>query len=258
MNERPSAASALELHRLPMFPLGSVLFPGLGLPLRVFEPRYREMMADCLDGDGSFGVVLIERGSEVGGGEVRLRVATVARILDVSLQEDGTLGVFAVGTSRVEVLEWLPDAPYPAAIVTPLIDRLDRVDRLDPSASDSDGAESATWARLPSSADIASPEAAPVDEQGSSEEHNDEAIARIVRRLRLALAQRAEANLAAAPATIELSPDPSVALWQVCALVPATPFDDYGLLATRSVRERIEAIGELLDASAEEVRFHSS
>ncbi len=252
MNERPSAASALELHRLPMFPLGSVLFPGLGLPLRVFEPRYREMMADCLDADRSFGVVLIERGSEVGGGEVRHRVATVARILDVSLQEDGTLGVFAVGTSRVEVLEWLPDAPYPAAIVTPLIDRLD------PAASDSDGTESATRVRHPSSADVASIEAPPVDQEGSSEEHDDEAIARIVRRLRFALAQRAEANLAAAPATIELSPDPSVALWQVCALVPATPFDDYGLLATRSVRERIEAIGELLDASAEEVRFHSS
>lgn len=252
MNEPPSAASALELHRLPMFPLGSVLFPGLGLPLRVFEPRYREMMADCLDGDRSFGVVLIERGSEVGGGEVRLRVATVARILDVSRQEDGTLGVFAVGTSRVEVLEWLPDAPYPAAIVSPLIDRLD------PASSDRDDTESATRVRHPSSADDASVEAPPVEQEGPLEERDDEAIARIVRRLRFALAQRAEANLAAAPATIELSTDPSVALWQVCALVPATPLDDYGLLASRSVRERIEAIGELLDASAEEVRFHSS
>ena len=252
MSEGPSAASRLELHRLPMFPLGSVLFPGLGLPLRVFEPRYREMIADCLDGDRSFGVVLIERGSEVGGGEVRLRVATVARILDVSLQEDGTLGVFAVGTSRVEVLEWLPDAPYPAAVVTPLIDRSD------PGDLDTDSAESATRVRHPSSADVSSLEASPVDERGPSADGNDEVIARIVRRLRFTLAQRAEANLAAAPATIELSPDPSVALWQVCALVPATPFDDYGLLATRSVRERIDAIGELLDASADEVRFHSS
>lgn len=254
MNRRPDlpdGASLIELHRLPMFPLGSVLFPGLGLPLRVFEPRYRAMIADCLDGDRSFGVVLIERGSEVGGGEVRLRVATVAKILDVSLQDDGTLGVLAVGTGRVEVLEWLPDAPYPAAIVTPLDDRPER-----PGSDTDDGA--ATRERHPSSADVASGEPPSGDGRGSRAELNDEAIARIVRRLRFSLAQRAEANLAAAPATIELSPDPSVALWQVCALVPATPFDDYGLLATVSIRERIGAIEELLDASAEEVRFHLS
>ena len=241
----PEDTPPLEMYRLPMFPLGSVLFPGLGLPLRVFEPRYREMITDCLDGDRSFGVVLIERGSEVGGGEVRLRVATVASILDVSLQDDGTLGVFAVGTDRVEVLEWLPDAPYPAAIVTPLRDRDET-----PRSSGADG-EAAGRLWHPSSGrspGVGDPSA--VDEEA--------AVAGIVRRLRSALAQRAEANLAAAPATIELSPDPSVALWQVCALVPATPFDDYGLLATTSVRERIDALGELLDASAEEVRFHLS
>ena len=248
MSERsatPDDTSGLEMYRLPMFPLGSVLFPGLGLPLRVFEPRYREMITDCLDGDRSFGVVLIERGSEVGGGEVRLRVATVASILDVSLQDDGTLGVFAVGTDRVEVLEWLPDAPYPAAIVTPLRDRDET-----PRSSGADG-EAAGRLWHPSSGrspGVGDPSA--VDEEA--------AVAGIVRRLRSALAQRSEANLAAAPATIELSPDPSVALWQVCALVPATPFDDYGLLATTSVSERIEALGELLDASADEVRFHLS
>lgn len=236
--------SDLDVRRLPMFPLGSVLFPGLGLPLRVFEPRYREMMADCLDGDRSFGVVLIERGSEVGGGEVRLRVATVAEILDVSLQDDGTLGVFAVGTGRVEVLEWLPDDPYPAAIVAPLRDCDELL-----GGSVADGV--AARVRHPSS------DGSPVvgDPQAGADEA---AIARIVRRLRSTLAQRTEANLAAAPATIELSPDPSIALWQVCALVPATPFDDYGLLATTSVRERIDAIDELLDASADEVRFHLS
>lgn len=234
----------LDMRRLPMFPLGSVLFPGLGLPLRVFEPRYRQMMADCLDGDRSFGVVLIERGSEVGGGEVRLRVATVAKILDVSLQDDSTLGVFAVGTGRVEVLEWLPDDPYPAAIVAPLRDCDEPL-----GGSVADGV--AARVRHPSS------DGSPVvgDPQAGADEA---AIARIVRRLRSTLAQRTEANLAAAPATIELSPDPSIALWQVCALVPATPFDDYGLLATTSVRERIDAIDELLDASADEVRFHLS
>ena len=246
-SEGPADASDPSVYRLAMFPLGSVLFPGLGLPLRVFEPRYREMIADCLDGDRSFGVVLIERGSEVGGGEVRLRVATVARILDVSLQDDGTLGVFAVGTERVEVLEWLPDDPYPVAIVTPLLDHDDAFDAFGGDA----GAAGDARARHPSSESGSA--------AGDPSSHTDEqAIAGIVRRLRAALAQRAEANLAAAPATIELSPDPSVALWQVCALVPATPFDDYGLLSTTSARERIDAIGELLDASADEVRFHLS
>ncbi|HEX4162859.1 MAG TPA: LON peptidase substrate-binding domain-containing protein, partial [Acidimicrobiales bacterium] len=57
--------------RLPMFPLSAVLFPQATMPLHVFEPRYRQLMHDCLEGDPRFGVVLIERGSEVGGGDQR-------------------------------------------------------------------------------------------------------------------------------------------------------------------------------------------
>ena len=59
--------------RLPMFPLSAVLFPHASMPLHVFEPRYRELMRDCLAGDARFGIVLIERGSEVGGGDERSR-----------------------------------------------------------------------------------------------------------------------------------------------------------------------------------------
>ena len=59
---------------LPMFPLGTVLLPGAPLPLQVFEPRYRGLTHDCLAGVPEFGVVLIERGSEVGGGDVRTNV----------------------------------------------------------------------------------------------------------------------------------------------------------------------------------------
>ena len=54
-----------------MFPLSAVLFPYATMPLHVFEPRYRALMHDCLAGDRRFGVVLIERGSEVGGGDQR-------------------------------------------------------------------------------------------------------------------------------------------------------------------------------------------
>ena len=72
-----------------MFPLGTVLFPNAPLPLHVFEPRYRELTETCLRGDGRFGVVLIERGREVGGGDSRFSVGTVARIVEAARTPDG-------------------------------------------------------------------------------------------------------------------------------------------------------------------------
>jgi uncharacterized protein len=107
---------------LPMFPLGSVLFPHVGLPLRVFEPRYRQLVLDCLDGANSFGVVLIERGSEVGGGDARFGVGTVARIVDAAPSDDGTWSVTAVGGDRIRVLRWAEDAPYPRAEVETVVE----------------------------------------------------------------------------------------------------------------------------------------
>jgi len=62
-----------------MFPLGTVLLPRAHLPLHIFEERYRALARDCLAGDRSFGVVLIERGQEVGGGDVRFSVGTDSR-----------------------------------------------------------------------------------------------------------------------------------------------------------------------------------
>lgn len=98
-----------------MFPLGSVLFPGMPLPLRVFEPRYVEMMSVVLGRTPSeFAVVLIERGSEVGGGDVRFPLGTVAAIETVQIAE-GSIQLMARGGARVEVVEWLPDDPYPRA-----------------------------------------------------------------------------------------------------------------------------------------------
>ena len=106
----------------PMFPLGSVLFPGGVLPLHVFEPRYVEMINDVLDGDQQFGVVLIERGSEVGGGDVRFDVGTVARLARIGALDDDRLFVVAVGAGRFRVSRWLSDDPYPQAEVVPLDD----------------------------------------------------------------------------------------------------------------------------------------
>jgi Lon protease-like protein len=102
---------------MPMFPLGSVLLPGMPLPLHVFEPRYQALIAHCLEGEPEFGVVLIERGSEVGGGDARTGVGTVARILEATRFEDGRWAIGAVGTRRIRVERWLPDDPFPQAVV---------------------------------------------------------------------------------------------------------------------------------------------
>ena len=102
---------------LPMFPLGTVLFPSAVLPLHVFEPRYRALVRDCLAGERELGVVLIERGSEVGGGDVRSDVGTVAHIVEAQELPDGRWALITVGARRLRVQAWLPDAPYPLADV---------------------------------------------------------------------------------------------------------------------------------------------
>jgi Lon protease-like protein len=105
---------------VPMFPLNTVLLPAMPLPLRIFEERYRVMLGRLLDEeDPEFGVVLIARGHEAGGNDVRHGIGTMARIVRVNAGE-GDLGVLAVGGRRIRVSEWLPDDPYPRAIVEPL------------------------------------------------------------------------------------------------------------------------------------------
>ena len=108
---------------LPMFPLGSVLLPSTAVSLHVFEPRYRALVRHCLDGDGELGVVLIERGSEVGGGDVRFDVATQARIADAAELPDGRWAMIVIGERRIRIRRWLPDDPYPRAEVVVCDDR---------------------------------------------------------------------------------------------------------------------------------------
>ena len=100
-----------------MFPLGTVLLPGTYLPLHVFEERYHALVPDCLTADREFGVVLIERGSEVGGGDASTGVGTVARIVEAPRFDDGRWALGAVGARRVRVRAWLPDDPFPRAEV---------------------------------------------------------------------------------------------------------------------------------------------
>jgi len=100
-----------------MFPLSTVLFPGAHLPLQVFEPRYWELIDSALAGENRFGVVLIERGPEVGGGDIRTGVGTIAEIVDIGEAGDGRILVMAVGKERIRVVEWCDDDPYPLAVV---------------------------------------------------------------------------------------------------------------------------------------------
>ncbi len=97
---------------MPLFPLNVVLFPGMALPLHIFEPRYREMVNRCLDENLAFGVVLIKEGLEVGGDAVPRRVGTAARIVKVDRQADGRMNIQVVGTRRFRIEELNRDLPY--------------------------------------------------------------------------------------------------------------------------------------------------
>jgi Lon protease-like protein len=109
---------------LPIFPLGTAVLPTQVLPLHVFEPRYRALMEVLTDpvASGELGVVLIERGSEVGGGDVRVETGTLVHLIEAEQLPDGRwLAVFA-GSHRFRVSRWLRDDPYPRAEVEEVAD----------------------------------------------------------------------------------------------------------------------------------------
>lgn len=91
--------------RLPLFPLHTVLFPGGVLPLRIFEPRYLDMVSDCLRNDHGFGVCLIRAGREVGAAAECHEVGTLARIQDWDNTPEGLLAITARGERRFRVLD---------------------------------------------------------------------------------------------------------------------------------------------------------
>ena len=97
---------------LPLFPLNVVLYPGMPLPLRVFEERYKQMMNRCLEGDMTFGVVLIKSGKEVGRGAVPFEIGTIARIMDVVPQGGGRMLVSAVGEEVFRIVNIQQITPY--------------------------------------------------------------------------------------------------------------------------------------------------
>jgi uncharacterized protein len=114
----------MSAERLDLFSLNVVLFPGMGLPLHVFEERYRQMIAECLQRDRRFGVCLIRSGSEVGEPAEPYLTGTEAEIVSVRHAPDGRMNILAVGRRRfrvVEITQWRPwvagEVAYPTAEV---------------------------------------------------------------------------------------------------------------------------------------------
>jgi Lon protease-like protein len=89
---------------IPLFPLHTVLFPGGPLRLRIFEPRYLDMVSRCMREDSGFGVALIVAGSEAGGSAQTVEIGTLARIVDFEQLEDGLLGITARGERRFRIV----------------------------------------------------------------------------------------------------------------------------------------------------------
>ena len=102
---------------LPLFPLNTVLFPGMHLPLHIFEERYKELVADCLPEDRPFAVALIESGQEVGGTARPHSICTTALIREVTRLPEGRFNFTAVGQERVRILDLKMSRPYLIGLV---------------------------------------------------------------------------------------------------------------------------------------------
>jgi Lon protease-like protein len=100
------------MEKLPLFPLNTVLFPGQLLPLHIFEPRYRQMIGECIQHGQAFGVVLIRSGAEVGDAAEPYDVGTTAHIVQVESEADGRLNILCVGQARFRIEQLLHDKAY--------------------------------------------------------------------------------------------------------------------------------------------------
>jgi uncharacterized protein len=125
-SSKQPATNAAQTAEIALFPLNAVLYPGGPLPLRIFEPRYVDMVRRCMREDSAFGVVLILAGAEAGGDvESTAPVGTSARIVDFYPLSDGLLGIYCLGGRKFRLLRrwrqtdglnmgevlWLPDEP---------------------------------------------------------------------------------------------------------------------------------------------------
>jgi len=203
-----------------MFPLGTVLFPNMPLPLVIFEPRYRRMLTDVLKKVESgqpaeMGVVLIERGAEVGGGELRFDVGTVARLVEVGERPDGTFSVLAFGGRRFRVAQWLPDDPYPVAEVDPL------------------------------------PELVPAADDRIRFEQAEHAVRR-------AMVLRAQLDEPGWSPDVDLDDDLSVAAWQLAGVAPLEQVDQVALLGATTATGLLDDLARLAEETTAVLAFRLS
>jgi uncharacterized protein len=214
---------AVESAPMAMFPLQSALLPDEDLPMQIFEPRYTALVRDCMrDEDPRFGVVLISHGREVGGGDVRCDIGTVARITEcVDLAGSGRFMLRCRTGERIRVCDWLPDDPYPRAMVR-------------------------AWPDEPG-------EPVTADQLQDLEDRVMALFERIAAARNVLLPDRAVV-LGADADTV----DPGVRLCALASRVPIGPADRYSVLAAPSAAERLAALSEAVDSVAAVVEFQLS
>ena len=108
----PSQIPSDDLVALPLFPLSVVLFPGMALPLHIFEERYKALIADCIEREEPFGVVLINEGQEVGEPAEPFHIGTTARILRVERLAEGRMNILTRGEQRFETAKITQHVPH--------------------------------------------------------------------------------------------------------------------------------------------------
>ncbi len=107
------------MYELPLFPLNTVLFPGMPIKLHIFEERYKLMISECYESGQPFGVTLIKSGSEVGGRAEPFLIGCTATITEMEPLPGGRMNIVAVGQERFIVHSFRHDEPYLIGLVDP-------------------------------------------------------------------------------------------------------------------------------------------
>src|SRR5687767_9184896 len=106
-----------DIKEMPLFPLHTVLFPGMVLPLHIFEPRYKVMISECVRENKPFGVILIREGLEVGGPAKTYEFGTSAYITQMEQLKDDRMNIQAVGYQRFKLHGLQQDQPFQIGLV---------------------------------------------------------------------------------------------------------------------------------------------
>ncbi len=200
--------------------------------MHVFEPRFRDMIRDCLrdDGEPEFGQVLISHGWETGGGDDRMRIGTVARMVQVEALDQDRYALVAVGTRRITINAWLPDDPYPIADVDDWPD-------VEPDAEGLAVDVAASHARVRAARVLAAQVASRLDDptnalvgHGAAVDVGDD----------------------------EISDDPLLASYHLATLAPIGPADRFRLLAAPGPVARLDLLDEILDDIEAMLKFRLS